>query len=189
MNDNSIRLFTVRDSPKDASFARVPAAAESRAVGGRNAISSRGMPLPLRPEFEAIQDRWKELCKNGRLPGRSDFPVESLTPWIGHIQIVERVRDGDTVRHRVRLVGTRIVYYEGRDNTGKFLDDVIPVDQRDELLGPYRRCAESRTPVYSAFFNCSDAAISSQLERLILPLAADGKTVDQFLVAIYRAKT
>ena len=113
------------------------------------------MSQPLRAEFEAIQGRWKELCQNGHLPARADFPVESLTPWIGHIQIVERVGDGDSVRHRVRLVGTRIVYYE----------------------------------VYSAFYSCSEAAISSQLERLILPLAADGTTIDQFLVAIYRAQT
>jgi hypothetical protein len=152
---------------------------------------NRGTPLsqPLRAEFEAIQGRWRELCQNGHLPARSDFPVESLTPWIGHIQIVERVSDGDNVRHRVRLVGTRIVYYEGRDNTGKFLDDVIPMEQRDELLEPYRRCADSRAPVYTAFYSCSEAAISSQLERLILPLAADGKSIDQFLVAIYRAAT
>ena len=102
---------------------------------------------------------------------------------------MERVGNGDSVRHRVRLVGTRIVYYEGRDNTGKFLDEVIPVDQRDELLEPYRRSADRREPIYSAFYSCSDAAISSQLERLILPLAADGKTIDQFLVAIYRAAT
>jgi hypothetical protein len=149
------------------------------------------MPLsqPLREELEAIQGRWKELCRDGHLPARSDFPVESLTPWIGHIQIVERVGEGEHVRHRVRLSGTRIVYYEGRDNTGKFLDDVIPADERAELLEPYHRCASSRAPVYTAFYNCSEAAISSQLERLILPLAADGETVDQFLVAIYRGAT
>jgi hypothetical protein len=141
----------------------------------------------LRPEFEAIQGRWRELCRGGHLPGRADFPPESLTPWMGHIQIVERVSEGGRVRHRVRLAGTRIVYYEGRDNTGLFLDDVIPAEQRDEILEPYHRCAETRAPVYSAFYNCSEAAISSQLERLILPLAADGKTVDQFLVAIYRS--
>jgi hypothetical protein len=144
---------------------------------------------PLRPEFEAIQGRWKELCRNGHLPARADFPPESLTHWMGHIQIVERVSEGDNVRHRVRLVGTRIVYYEGRDNTGLFLDDVIPMDQRDEILEPYRRCAETRAPVHSAFYSCSEAAISSQRERLILPLAADGATIDQFLVAIYRAGT
>jgi hypothetical protein len=143
----------------------------------------------LRPEFEAIHGRWRELCRDGRLPTRADFPPESLTPWMGHIQIVERVSEGDRLRHRVRLVGTRIVYYEGRDNTGLFLDEVVPVEQRDEILEPYRRCAETRTPVYGAFYSCSDAAISSKLERLILPLAADGTTVDQFLVAIYRAGT
>lgn len=147
------------------------------------------MSQQLRPEFEAIRNRWQQLCRDGAFPSRADFPPESLTPWMGHIQIVERVTAGDVVRHRVRLMGTRIVYYEGRDNTGRFLDDVIPADQRDTILEPYRRCAETRTPVYSAFYSCSEAAISSQLERLILPLAGDGRTVDQFLVAIYRAGT
>ncbi|MGH8732376.1 MAG: hypothetical protein ACREVB_01685, partial [Burkholderiales bacterium] len=101
----------MRAALKDASFARVPVAAESRSWRALNI--NRGMTLsqPLRAEFEAIQGRWRELCRNGHLPARSDFPAESLTPWMGHIQIVERVADGDSVRHRVRLVGTRIVYY------------------------------------------------------------------------------
>lgn len=147
------------------------------------------MSQSLRPEFKALQSRWEELCPGGRLPARADFPPESLTPWMGHIQIVERIGEGDAARHRVRLVGTRIVYYEGRDNTGLFLDDVIPADQRDQIMEPYRRCAATRAPVYSAFYSCSEAAISSQLERLILPLAANGQAVDQFLVAIYRVGT
>jgi hypothetical protein len=144
---------------------------------------------PLRPEFEAIRGRWKEYCRDGRLPRRADFPPESLTPWMGHIQIVELVRGGQQDRYRVRLAGTRIVYYEGRDNTGLFLDEVIPADQRDLILAPYARCAETREPVYGAFYSCGEAAISSKLERLILPLAADGRAIDQFLVAIYRAGT
>lgn len=147
------------------------------------------MSQKLRHEFEAIQSRWQELRRDGQLPARADFPPESLTPWLGHIQIVERVSHEGQVRHRLRLVGTRIVYYEGRDNTGQFLDDVIPADLRDEILDPYRRCADTRMPVYHAFYSCSEAAISSQLERLILPLASDGRSVDQFLVAIYRAGT
>ena len=144
------------------------------------------MSQPLREEFKAIEERWRACCRAGRLPTRADFPPETLTPWMGHIQIVELVREGDTNRYRVRLVGTRIVYYEGRDNTGQFLDDVIPADQRDEILEPYRRCQETKSPGYSAFYSCSEGAISSQLERLILPLATDGENVDQFLVAIYR---
>jgi hypothetical protein len=144
---------------------------------------------PLRQEFEAIQGRWQALCHNGHLPARADFPPESLAPWMGHIQIVERVCEGDTVRYRVRLVGTRIVYYEGRDHTGLFLDDIIPTDQLDEVLTDYDRSAETRAPVYGAFYSGSETAISSKLERLILPLAADGETIDQFLVAIYRAGT
>ncbi len=145
------------------------------------------MPQPLRAEFEALSRRWRQHCRDGGLPRRSDFPPESLTPWIGHIEVVEAVRDGGTTRFRVRLVGTRIVYYEGHDNTGLFLDDVVPADDRDAVLAPYRQCLESRVPVYSEFYSCGATAISSLLERLILPLSVDGEVVDQFLVAIYRA--
>lgn len=133
-----------------------------------------------------MSERWRTACRDGRLPARADFPPESMTPWMGHIQIVEVVRAGDAVRFRVRLVGTRIVYYEGRDNTGVFLDDVVPEEQQDDVLEPYRRSMGEREPIYSAFYSCAEAAISSKLERLILPLATDGKVVDQFLVAIYR---
>lgn len=145
------------------------------------------MQQPLREEFEALRARWRQHCRDDGLPRRSDFPPESLTPWIGHIEVVEAVRDGDATKFRVRLVGTRIVYYEGHDNTGLFLDDVVPADDRDVVLAPYRQCLESRAPVYSQFYSCGTAAISSLLERLILPLSVDGEAVDQFLVAIYRA--
>lgn len=121
------------------------------------------------------------------MPRRGDFPPESLVPWIGHIEVVEAVRAGDSVRFRVRLAGTRIVYYEGRDNTGSYLDEVVPAEQIDAVLTPYRECRNTRQPIYSTFYSCAAAAISSQLERLILPLSTDGAEVDQFLVAIYRA--
>lgn len=147
------------------------------------------MSQPLRRELEAIRDRWRKLYRDGRLPSRADFPPESLTPWMGHIQIIELVREGSAIRYRARLVGTRIVYYEGRDNTGLFLDAMIPPDRRAEILQPYRASLETREPVYSSFYSCSEAAISSKLERLILPLANDGATIDQFLVAIYRMGT
>lgn len=146
------------------------------------------MSQPLRAEFEALRARWQDYCLTGRLPSRNDFPPESLVPWIGHIQLVEAVRDGEALRFRVRLVGTRIVYYEGRDNTGLFLDEVIPAEDREAVLAPYRNCLDSRQPVYSTFYSCGAAAISSLLERMILPLASDGHSVDQFLVAIYRAQ-
>jgi hypothetical protein len=184
----SHHLFTVRGSANTASFAPEQARPSRRPSCG---LGTRGSFLsqPLRREFDAIQNRWQALSRIGHLPARTDFPPESLTPWMGHIQIVERVCDGHQARHRVRLVGTRIVYYEGRDNTGLFLEDVIPADQREEILAPYRHCAESRAPIYGTFYSCAESAISSQLERLILPLAADGTTIDQFLVAIYRAGT
>jgi hypothetical protein len=143
---------------------------------------------PLREEFEALRARWQAHCQPGRLPCRNDFPPESLVPWIGHIQLVEAVREAEATRFRVRLVGTRIVYYEGHDNTGLFLDEVIPADDRDTVLAPYRDCLDSRKPVYSTFYSCAATAISSLLERMILPLATDGDHVDQFLVAIYRAQ-
>lgn len=121
------------------------------------------------------------------MPRRCDFPPESLVPWIGHIEVVEAVRAGDSVRFRVRLAGTRIVYYEGRDNTGSYLDEVVPAEQIDAVLTPYRECRNTRQPTYSTFYSCAAAAVSSLLERLILPLSTDGAEVDQFLVAIYRA--
>src|SRR5262245_49575905 len=131
-------------------------------VHGGPASIFRGTVLsqPLRKELSAIEERWRDLCRDGRLPSRADFPVESLTPWLGHIQIVELVGNGGACRYRVRLSGTRIVYYEGHDNTGKFLDEVIPADMHDEVLEPYRRCMDSRNAVYGTFYSCSDAAIS-----------------------------
>jgi hypothetical protein len=146
------------------------------------------VPQELREELKALHVRWQEYCRDGGVPRRADFTPENLSPWIGHIQIVELVPAPDGPRFRVRLVGTRIVYYEGHDNTGLFLDEVVPRDIRDQILAPYRECRETGEPIYSTFYSCAKTAISSLLERLILPLSRDGAEVDQFLVAIYRAQ-
>src|SRR5262245_5313248 len=97
---------------------------------GRRLMIMGGTDLsqPLRKELEALRARWQEQCRDGRLPRRSGFPPESLVPWIGHIQVVEAVSEDGVTRFRARLVGTRIVYYQGHDNTGRFLDEVIPED-------------------------------------------------------------
>jgi len=68
------------------------------------------------------------------------------------------------------------------------LDEVIPTADQDTVLAPYRDCLDRRQPVYSTFYGCAATAISSLLERMILPLTTDGDHVDQFLVAIYRAE-
>src|SRR5690606_7525038 len=132
---------------------------EQRTVGIGGAAAwfpgEADLAQPLRKELEALRARWQLCCRDGALPRRSDFPPESLVPWIGHIEVVEAVPAQGTVRFRVRLVGTRIVYYEGRDNTGLFLDDVIPAEDRDTVLAPYRQCQEHRQPVYSTFYSCA----------------------------------
>lgn len=67
------------------------------------------------PKLQALLAFWNAR-RNGRpMPGRRDFRAEDLYPWMGNLALNDVQHD--PLRIRARLVGTRIVEYEGTDYT------------------------------------------------------------------------
>jgi len=114
------------------------------------------------------------------LPGRqhcnpSDIPA--LLPWVW-LADVHR----NPLRFKYRLVGTGCVEATGPEITGRWLGEVHP-DFRGSALYPHFEAAAERAQV--AYYRGPPLYISAiydrkwkTLERLILPLAKDGRNVD-----------
>lgn len=112
------------------------------------------------------------------LPGRRHFEPTAIPRLLPHIWLVDVTRD--PLRFRYRVVGSAVDRGMGQSLAGKALDEVIEgFFERDHLCGPYIAVAESAIPSYRKglpLFGHNEQY--AKLERLLLPLASDGQTVD-----------
>jgi hypothetical protein len=133
------------------------------------------------PRFREFFIYWQRKAPDGRLPGRQHIDPLEIPRLLSHIALYDVVRVADDFRFRVRLVGTGVTAALGADNTGRFIDEVMDAEPYKPLHAAYSQLARHHTPQYwqrnVPFANRDFLAI----QRLGLPLAADGNTVDMII--------
>ncbi len=101
---------------------------------------------PLVRGFAAL---WHDKRGDCRLPQRSDFAIEDMQPWFGHVIIMDAV---DTARDfRYRLIGTGITGFLNRDFTGRLVSQCDyggGIDSREKVLDTFRRPLALQVPVF-----------------------------------------
>jgi hypothetical protein len=132
-------------------------------------------------ELAALHRFWLALSKDGRLPARHDFLAEDLAPWIGHISLLEVERD--PLRFRFIVHGGHFTLLAGKSLTGRYLEEGLTPRHRDQVLASYRETVETRQAIYCHHIDHS--LPWRELDRLLLPLADDGVTVDRVMVGLY----
>lgn len=135
------------------------------------------------PRIRALYDHWRRIHPApGRLPGRRHFDPMALPKLLPNIWMLDVLRE--PLRFRYRLVGTYMVTALGRDFTGAWFHEVHPDFGPDHpTYDDYRRLAKEGAvlwrrgrPIFALHIERCAA-----LERIILPLADDGTTVDMGL--------
>jgi hypothetical protein len=146
-------------------------------------LSELPLPADCDPRLRRLYDYWLSLRPAaGGLPGRQHIDpaaIRDLLPWIWMVD-VER----NPLRFRYRLLGTEQVHAMERDFTGRFLDEAHPSFVASVSYPQYVAAAERAEIGYRRgppVFHLSKDYVA--IERLLLPLAKDGATVD-VLVAI-----
>ena len=129
---------------------------------------------------------WEINGKDGMLPARKDIDVLDLRPLIGRIHLVD-VSDPDPANYRFRLFGSA-VRFPGDNNYANFaIGAHTSPSFRQALMEDYAAVTFTGTPSYQhvvAMVNFQHYSYS----RLILPLADDGRRVDQLMVCIHKRK-
>jgi hypothetical protein len=122
---------------------------------------------------------WQSKRGDRLMPARADIdPIEipRLLPILLLIDVIA------TVSYRYRLVGTEIVSNAGEDITGKLFDEVLPDDAyKKYLLGLVNEVVETRQPLYAEGAFMAEKRVERLVRRLVLPLSANGATVDMIL--------
>jgi hypothetical protein len=154
-----------------------------------NAIIAPAAALPdCDDKLATLHAYWRAIRPApGRLPGRQHFDpiaVAPLLPWLWLVD-VHRAPGAHAAQHlrfKYRLVGSIHVEAGGFDPTGRWLDEAHPRFAGSNAL---RHFTAAATGEGIAFYRGPPAYVINKdyivIERLMLPLASDGTTVDILL--------
>lgn len=131
-------------------------------------------------DLSSLLDLWLETAPGATLPSRKDFRPEcELRWWLGDLAIVSV--EYAPLRFKAKLIGTRIVGVDDRDITGMYLDEAFPDRDSSEIHKPLEAAVRARQAVRNTIF-LDRQLKGSEAAQLVLPLAADGETVDHLLL-------
>jgi hypothetical protein len=125
---------------------------------------------------------WQSKAVSGRLPMRADMDpkeIPQLLPYLFMIDVEHEPR-----RFRFRLIGTQICTWAGRDITGMYLDDPSYGPRGAVISGQYSEVVDRGVPYYAEQPAARPERDYIFYERLVLPLAADGCTIDILLCGV-----
>lgn len=135
--------------------------------------------------FEAADERlkqvyayWQAKCAGRPMPARRDIEPAELKLVLPHLMLID-VEPGP--RYRYRLFGTAVTEAFGMNPTGKCVDEVMVGEYKTFLLGLYDDVCAGKLPVYSTSTYGTKRETQMWSQRLMLPLASDGATVDKVL--------
>lgn len=142
-------------------------------------LSIRDFDHVREPLLRRLLDYWLEKRGGRLLPCRRDIdPVD--IPWaLSRIWVLDYLPD--VRRFRYRLAGEEINAVAGANMRGVFLDETLPADRCEMILGKFMDVVENRSIVHdSGRVYLRDERLATG-ERIILPLSDDAETVDALL--------
>ncbi len=140
------------------------------------------------PNLLRLYDYWRACGDADRLPARRNIDPVEMAFILGNLILVdiERDSDGGIDGFRYRLIGTNLVDRLHVEMSGRRLDEHPDPSFRVFAHRVYRRVAEGGVPIVLR----QSAVVDNRprfYEVVLLPLAADGRTVDMVLAGVWFA--
>jgi hypothetical protein len=135
-------------------------------------------PPSAHPKIRSLYDYWRKMAPDiATLPGRKHIDPTDIPKLLEHIWMLDVV--GEPPRFRVRLLGGAGQRKGFPARVGDFMDQFFAKGIEDDALDDLRFIVACRQPVWRRGLPLMQHKTEvAELERLLLPLAADGKTVD-----------
>ena len=131
------------------------------------------------PRIHRLHGYWQHQCgKGGKLPRRADIAPDQIRDLLPNIMIVDV--EHNPMRFRYRLVGTRVVEYNGVEFTGRYLGEIGWAEEQD-LIDSYAFVVSSRRPFFGLLAWGLVTGALGRCEFARLPLSEDGELVTQIL--------
>ncbi len=120
---------------------------------------------------------WDEKRGHRPAPSRDDIDPGQMVEFLPNVFLIDV--EEEPRRYRIRLMGTALVHWSGRDLTGCHVDEIT-----DQVLGALDELVTTWEPwlVTGEYEKKTDRVILYEL--LALPLSSDGATVNMLLGGI-----
>ena len=138
------------------------------------------IPEPV-PRLTAAYAAWSAASKVDGIARRQDIEIETIRDAIGHVGIVDVLRDG---QFRYRLFGSGLVAALGYDATGRLSSDLTPASYAAVITAQYGEVVARRAPVVHETRNMRSAAVVSRYFRLTIPLTLGSGSIDQLWMTV-----
>jgi hypothetical protein len=127
---------------------------------------------------------WQRHLGAHRVPQWQAVEAEDLSRMAANLSFLD-VTGGDIgARFMIRFHGPTIgQVYGSADCRGKYLDEIIPAAAQTKVLMPYHQAVASGRPVYTIHDVADRNGRLVHYERLLLPFARDGASVDRILAS------
>jgi hypothetical protein len=103
----------------------------------------RGINMPTHRSTIRLIAYWQDCAPRGGMRMGRDMPSPAIGPFLPDLMVAEPV--GDWADARIRLAGSAVTDYFGRDVCGALLSDIVAGEARDrELLLADARAAIAR---------------------------------------------
>jgi hypothetical protein len=164
----------------------VGSAATVHEIGGRDTYKRVRLGLDaISPSDRRLAEAlayWQGLRDGGKLPSRVQvdlFKLKSMMGWMHVVDTTAATPHG----YYFRLWGSSVRLNSGKNHTKMPLGDCPWPLLRDAAIEDYGDVVATGEPAYHLINHMVDFTRHS-LARLLLPLAADGRRVDQLLILI-----
>jgi hypothetical protein len=142
--------------------------------------SDQGPPADCDARIARLYAYWRSLRPaSGGLPGRQHLDpgaIAGLLPWVWMVDVRHA-----PLRFKHRLVGTEQVAVMEADYTGRWLDEAHPDFLLSSAYPQFVAAAEEAAVRYEAGPALFPSKGHRLVERLLLPMARDGRHVDMLL--------
>lgn len=141
-------------------------------------------PLEIvEPKLNALYSYWLSKCGNRTMPARPDIDPVEIPGLLPNLLLMDTA--DDLADFRFRLFGTELCKQFCEDRTGFRIGDFrARIDNQEEVFGGYWTVYAERRPHYFPDRTLSVEKDFIRYARLLLPLSADGETVNMILGGI-----
>ena len=126
----------------------------------------RRIPLPVSEPCKFAYDYWRSKCRDACLPTRKDIipnEIKRILPYISMIDVIDHGKD-----FRVRLIGSEMQRYIGRNCTDEFISMNMGFERK--LYEPWFRSLVSKKSVLMGTINSNDEDKDLTFDRELISM-------------------
>ncbi|MGF1611866.1 MAG: PAS domain-containing protein [Kiloniellales bacterium] len=128
---------------------------------------------------------WRSKLRPERLPGRRDIDPLDLRGLLPSLKLVDVELANGGRRFRYRLMGENHVSALGFNATGRYADEIWQISSDScGIVARYEAVCDRRQAHYWVRSFIDRSKSWRYFERVVMPLASDGRTVDMLFIAL-----